>query len=1153
MEKISVLKSSPIVSQDYNSKDTNLITSKPFDKLFGNPKDRIEVHLYDGNRELITSEYNYRKYTLGDTFEGDLYGDLLVNPEDFVFDAGYDYGNFKINYYFYRDILNSDFFNQFFISDISQDRTELKVTSLTTDFNTLNQTYLDYITNRAQKSYYSDFVLNFEDNEVFIGVNLLIKTDDENESSLFIKLYEPLPTTFSIKDGLWLSEEISQPYSFDYTSTFASEEEEDEGSLNYLRGPNTNIELNQMQGLTTPYFNISNLLDTSVSSSYQQLTSFISGSDIDINIDYTKYDNYIHFSSARQRLENFQYKLTLIQGFTKDLDSLNALNPLTNNTYVSSSKAILQDKIDVIIDKFDDYDYYLFYTSESTAWPKVEDAGAYSYSGYSSSPYGASLNTASLNQPLINAAVDSEVAKSWFGSLDYTSPYYGGQIDSASVYDNLNRNYVWNTLPAYIQEDSGNDKLELFCGLLGQHYDTLWTYQRAITDLRDADNRPDAGISKDLVAETLKNFGIKLYTNSRSSADIYSAFFGITPSGSLLPSTGSLRIENYVTESVQSIPQDTISKEIYKRIYHNLPYLLKTRGTRNGLRALLNCFGIPDTVIKIREFGGYNKKDTDLIKQFGDRFSYAFNTANSGSMLYDSDASYDDSGSYYNSPFGSVNLHWQPIVPVEEARYDDPNSTFDNPNSQSLYDGGALDIVPDTIEFRFQTPGTPYDDQYSQSLFQVNYPHSGSPLTQSVNFGIQLFYSSESNSSYGSDTLNKRHEKYGEMRLFISGAEGYVKSSPMYLPFFDGGWWNVMLQRETGGLRLADTGSNNRYWIYAKNSIYDGDSGKIIGWEDSQSIFIDGSTSSSYNSSWNFFKQWNLEEYYGYDGVGAIWDGTDVLYDNYQRPPMYGYLGGSGLGDVLSPKFTTFSGSFQELRYWKTVLSQSAFDLHTLNPMSIVGNDEPKPLPTRTPTVTPTNTPSKTPSITPSITPTGTPSISQSPSVTRSITTSKSISATPSPTISISSTPGVSSTPTPTITKSRSASVTPTTTRSISVSQTPSKTVTPSNTTTPSATPPKTPKATPTRTPVVFPSPSQGACLEYVAYHIGGSPSTTLFYTDCGGTPQTIYVSAFNSPVLICSLSTPSTNPSNVSIQPQYNLCAPFNQAYSQPVYNWTP
>ena len=34
MEKISVLKSTPFVSQDYSTKDSNLISQKQFDKTF---------------------------------------------------------------------------------------------------------------------------------------------------------------------------------------------------------------------------------------------------------------------------------------------------------------------------------------------------------------------------------------------------------------------------------------------------------------------------------------------------------------------------------------------------------------------------------------------------------------------------------------------------------------------------------------------------------------------------------------------------------------------------------------------------------------------------------------------------------------------------------------------------------------------------------------------------------------------------------------------------------------------------------------------------------------------------------------------------------------------------------------------------------------
>ena len=78
------------------------------------------------------------------------------------------------------------------------------------------------------------------------------------------------------------------------------------------------------------------------------------------------------------------------------------------------------------------------------------------------------------------------------------------------------------------------------------------------------------------------------------------------------------------TKSIESIRK---LKEIYKRIYHNLPYLLKTKGTRRGLRALINCFGISDTILKIKEYGG-NKKDQDIIEQITPKFNYGFNLNN---------------------------------------------------------------------------------------------------------------------------------------------------------------------------------------------------------------------------------------------------------------------------------------------------------------------------------------------------------------------------------------------------------------------------------------------------------------------------------------------------------------------------------------------
>jgi hypothetical protein len=72
-------------------------------------------------------------------------------------------------------------------------------------------------------------------------------------------------------------------------------------------------------------------------------------------------------------------------------------------------------------------------------------------------------------------------------------------------------------------------------------------------------------------------------------------------------------------------PIDDYNKEVYKRIYHNLPYLAKTKGTIPGLRALINCFGVPDTILRISEFGGRDK-DTSTYDYFDQQFNYAFDS-----------------------------------------------------------------------------------------------------------------------------------------------------------------------------------------------------------------------------------------------------------------------------------------------------------------------------------------------------------------------------------------------------------------------------------------------------------------------------------------------------------------------------------------------
>ena len=61
-----------------------------------------------------------------------------------------------------------------------------------------------------------------------------------------------------------------------------------------------------------------------------------------------------------------------------------------------------------------------------------------------------------------------------------------------------------------------------------------------------------------------------------------------------------------ISQSFATLPASQIQGETYKRLYHNLAYLLKTRGTERGIKALVTTFGIPGDILTSHEYGGYD-------------------------------------------------------------------------------------------------------------------------------------------------------------------------------------------------------------------------------------------------------------------------------------------------------------------------------------------------------------------------------------------------------------------------------------------------------------------------------------------------------------------------------------------------------------------
>ena len=798
--------------QEYSLEDNSLITSLEVETSFNSQTDKIEYFVYDLNGNILYENVTgYTGYRLLDNV-------LTLFPDVDLTTLGFTEGQYNTLYNFVSPKLESNPNFTYFLSQISSDRTEVRLDTTNIPDALVIASSLE-LTNEIVNSTgsYYDFYLDFGSNQLVIANNILLDTSSINNPTVLVKLYEPLPEQFAINSQLWVVTQLANPvaYNINVTQTF----EITDNNI-YLKGPNTNLSINNQINNSTDYSNLSQLNTTTTSQgsgSFQyQLNSMLADTGIEINVDYSNYANFIHFGSAYTQLENFYYKLSLIEQYNY---SASLSSGTTANYYVSSSNVIWQNKINEIITGFSNYEYFLYYDSGSACWPKTGNTP----------PYTNVSTTSGTGQTFLT-----------------------NQSQVAEEYDAENSNFLVNAIPSYLTQDPTNAQYELFIEMIGQHFDTIFLYTQDITNKYNADNSLTSGVSKDLVADILRDMGVKIYQNNFSTNDLYSALLGFTPSGSLynLPyTTGSLPtptgyeyINTYITASATGslIPTEDINAEIYKRIYANLPYLLKKKGTVEGLRALVTLYGIPDTILQVNEFGGQNKIIENDYDLWFNQYNYAFDTLGTN---------------YVTSSF-VLNSAWPQSKPYD-------------------------------VEFRFKTRGIPTNaGWYSQSLWSISDGTYGSRLF------LKYTGSGYTSGSY-SGSITNPYNQYASL-VYQPGATSPSTSMSVYLPFFDGGWWSVIISNENG-----------IYNLRAANKNYEGEDGNYVGFQASASLDL-GSTDE--------------------------WDNATVAYLGTTAP--------------TSPAFSTlktFSGSLQEYRFYQNdinfnSLNSSSFNDYVMNPYSIDAN-----------------------------------------------------------------------------------------------------------------------------------------------------------------------------------------------------------------------
>lgn len=562
----------------YNEGDQTTIPSLDVDSLFSLANGRVESLIYDLNGNLVLYNPN-AKYSVAENELGagvEFASTMFVYPEEEVSITGETQGSYNVAYNFLNNELNSSFDQRFIIKEISANRKELRLTTNAVSENELKNLVQEFFPEVILTPEYPDFYLNFGQGRLYIANNCLF--DNTNgQYSVLVKLYEALPSSIQEKDTLWVVTE--QRNTVAYNVRFEQEPFVVKDTID-LKGPNFSLPINNNTHTSVELKSLNDLsLPSGLStSSYNQLQSILQEKGVEINIDYTKFSNFIHFSSAEERVKNFYNKVKLIESTSNSI----ATTATGSSTSISSSTALLNDKITNIIENFDGFEYYLYYSS-----------GSFGINDFPQ-PYPKSNSTS----PYSLVSTGSTAGLNWLASASL----------SGSLYDEFNPDNLTFTIPDYILEDPDNEPYKKFVEMTGQHFDTLFTYAQDITNKYNADNRLDFGISKDLVGEAIKSMGINLYAGNFNSTDLISSYIGVSgvgENGYQLPlpdGQASDLITDYITASNDPTPIEDINNQIYKRIYHNLPLLLKQKGSIAGLRTLITTFGIPERVFPIREY-----------------------------------------------------------------------------------------------------------------------------------------------------------------------------------------------------------------------------------------------------------------------------------------------------------------------------------------------------------------------------------------------------------------------------------------------------------------------------------------------------------------------------------------------------------------------
>lgn len=169
--------------------------------------------------------------------------------------------------------------------------------------------------------------------------------------------------------------------------------------------------------------------------------------------------------------------------------------------------------------------------------------------------------------------------------------WYDGTFSSASLFDDNNVNRLVNNLPAYIKDDIDGNHIQMrkFLDMIGEHFDIIRSYIEGMQTFNKRGYTQDTSAPSNITPTLLKNMGW-------DANQIFSS-----------------SLADYYGSSAQQLETSkTITEAYWNKILNNIVPIYKSKGTLNSINYLLNAFGWPNSILKVRE----HNAGTELASDF---------------------------------------------------------------------------------------------------------------------------------------------------------------------------------------------------------------------------------------------------------------------------------------------------------------------------------------------------------------------------------------------------------------------------------------------------------------------------------------------------------------------------------------------------------